>query len=861
MIDRKLTDVNDAIDYLKSQVSIEKIVGEVVDLKKSGSDMLKGSCCFHEERTPSLAVSPSKGLYHCYGCKAGGDAVTFYKQYYKMNTIESIYKIAENYGVSMSEYERDLTQEEKEKDLLYRAAADVQKRLASQVDEAMDYLQSRGITQETAEKYGIGYSGGIEEVQGALSPYPSTIIESLGIENPRMWDNSIVYPQYDSGRRVVAFKCRPIVDVEAGQAQRGPKWLGSASKSLLYSEENLYGFHLARRNLQDGSLIVVEGQHDVLSMHQHGILNVSGSDGTNFGAAKIAMLKEHGVREIVLLYDGDQAGREASARIAREFSKETEITIKIATLKSSDPDEVLRSGRMLDLRRSLYLAVYGGQYLVDQLVAGIDLSTTTGKIDLIKQTRTIVGSVSMIQRVFLIEYIGKLVAIDKHTIEDVYREETARTERSLLYNLDGERIVLGAMIRDVDFRAEVYDAMRETDFYLPKHQYLYSMMLELDDQSMPVSVDTLSTQANNHGYQQVLDRGYYIRVLYDTMGEYHNLLEDLTDKAARRNLIRQSEKFGEQLKDLRLRTVISLEEHLDQSQKAMEKSSNELIDGEVGAHQFMDTLHNRMENPNQIVGIQLGDRWRNTTSVLNGIQNKKLITVAANQSVGKTTLLCNWLNEICINQKLPWVHFSLEMPAEEVITKIVGLRSGVNTQKIERGNLTAEEYAAVQRAALDYYNSGLIVIDHAYTMESISNSIRKMIRMKKVVGTSIDYIQLMTVERSKFRQRYEELGDISGILKNDIAKGMGIPVIILSQLSKAATEAQVAKAEHGAGSYKVAQDSDVYITLKEKSDEEIDQYGLEMGNLTMNTDKNRSGQADVLQNLLFQREIQRMTEV
>ena len=120
----------------------------------------------------------------------------------------------------------------------------------------------------------------------------------------------------------------------------------------------------------------------------------------------------------------------------------------------------------------------------------------------------------------------------------------------------------------------------------------------------------------------------------------------------------------------------------------------------------------------------------------------------------------------------------------------------------------------------------------------------------------------MQKERSFNKQRYEELGDISGALKNDIAKKFNIPVVILSQLSRSAIKADIAKAEDGAGSYKIAQDSDIYITLKEKSLEEIQEGGgIENGNLVMNLDKNRGGQADVLTDIYFQKDIQRMVEI
>lgn len=418
------------------------------------------------------------------------------------------------------------------------------------------------------------------------------------------------------------------------------------------------------------------------------------------------------------------------------------------------------------------------------------------------------------------------------------------------------------MLRDEDFRADLLLEMKVDDWYVPKHGMLFGMIKEMEESGVPISIETVKATMNNKEYNQVFAEGAYIDEIFATVGDYRTIKDDLIDKAMRRKLIKQADELKRNAGNLKNRVVLVIEEHYDAVQKITDASDNDsAVDGQSGAIAFMNTLHERMKNPGKITGIDIGDGWSNVTRIINGIQKKKLITIAANQSVGKTTLLANWLNNIAITQRLPWAHFTLEMPNEEMVQKIIGIRAGVNTQKIERGNLTDEEYRRVQQAAIDYHEGGLILIDDVVTLEGIMNMTRKLIRTHGIVGISIDYIQLMMLERRHNLKKFEEEGQISGALKNDVAKALDIPVIILSQMSRRALDREIQKAEDGQGAYKIAQDSDIYMILQEKSKSEIEEYGLEHGNMRLNIDKNRGGQGDVLLDLHFMKDVQRMMEV
>jgi DNA primase len=874
-----IADIRTAADYVKQHVDIIAAIGSVVDLSRAGSDLYKGLCCFHEEGSPSLTVTPSKGLYHCFGCKASGDIISFYKQHYNLNAAEAIYEIAKDHGLDITQFERELTTEEKHRQVLHGVNIAVAKGMSSLLRQGSlqrglvrgyDYLMDRGIGEGIMESFNLGYSPDVSHLLGLLAAAGVSDADAtellLDTDHAAMWTDSIVYPLHDPMGKVIGFKNRPYWDGQTvdNKGVKLAKFLGTSSKTPLHDEGHIYGLHIARRHLERGRLVLVEGQHDVLSAHGVEIRNVAGTDGTALNKEKLQALESFGVRELVILYDGDKAGRESSLKIAKATAEwDTSIAVKIASMPDgSDPDELIRSQGRMALLRVIHESVYASQYLIDQLAESMPLINVTQRIDFIKQVQPIISKAPRYEQVFLISYAAEKIKVDGSVIEDMIRTEAARGARSVLYNLEGEKIVLGGMFRDEDFRIEMILEIRKDDWYLPKHSMAYDIIATMHEAQVPISIETIKATMNNKGYNQVFAEGSYIDELYATIGDYRTIKDDLVDKAMRRKLERQADLMKQSVGDLRNRVILTVEEHYDAVQKITDAADTSTeLRPQAGAKQFMDALLHRMTMPDQIVGIDLGPRFKSLTRLLGGVQGKTLITIAANQSVGKTTIVSNMIDEIAITQKQKWAHFTLEMPNEQMTRKIIGIRAGVDAQRIKLGNLTQEEYRLVQQATIEYHEGGLILIDDITTMEGIVNRTRKMIRQDGIVGISIDYIQLMRLERRGNMQKYQEEGEISGVLKNDIAKGMNVPVVILSQMSRRALDRDVQKAEDGQGAYKIAQDSDIYMILQEKSESEIEEWGIEKGNMTLNLDKNRDGQGDVLLDMLYTRDNQRMQEV
>ena len=866
---KKINNIKDTIQFLKDNIPIQQVVSEATEVIQSGPDSYKALCCFHGEKTPSLMMTPSKGLYHCFGCKASGDVVSFYKDYYHISTTEAIYKLANTYGLDLTPYERELTDEEREKEEYARVCKKLQENMTQNlldgVGSGLSRLEDREIFTDIIKEFGIGYTNQITDVLDGIDPKYTEILE---LDTPNMYIDALIYPLYDPYGTIVGFKTRPswggkLVD---RSGRKLPKFMGTSKKFPLFIDNELYGFHIARKHMENGELVIVEGQHDVLSLHQVGVRNVAGSDGSAINLVKLKQLKDFGVRTVIIMYDGDAAGEKGAIRVAEESIKNNlGMAIKIARLpKDKDPDELVREGRVLEVREAIEHAVYGSQYLIDNIINGHKLDDITDKLDCMKRISPLINGVSPIEHDFVLQYIADKLGSTKGLVDDTIRFYQDQNKDVLIYNIDGEKIVLGEMLRNPEFRIRALTDMKTKDFYLGKHQIIFDMIREMVEQVIEIQPDTIMTVINNKGYKQLLNNGNYIQDIMLNFGEAIPAMEDILDKSVRRAVIDQSKQLIASMTNLSTNTPVTIDEAITGIEKACGGvEANKPLRAEQGAEDFMARLHSNMKHAGEITGIKLGNNFNNLTELINGLCPKKLVTVAANQSVGKTTILCNWLNEICVNQKKPWVHFTLEMSKEEIVDKIIAMRAGVSTQQIARGNLTDEEYRRVQEETINYYNGGLIIIDDKTTLEQITSDIRNLIRSDKIVGASIDYIQLMQIEKSKHKARWEDLGECSGVLKNDVAKKLGIPVVILSQLNKSATKADIASAEDGSGSYKIAQDSDIYITLKRKTEEEIlDGGGIEaVGNITLNLDKNRGGQRAVLEDIFFEMNTQRMQEL
>jgi DNA primase len=318
----------ETISTILETARIEEVVGDFVVLKKNGSN-LKGLCPFHKEKTPSFLVSPAKGIYKCFGCAKGGNALQFIMDHEQLSYPEALRYLAKKYNI---EVEEDQTQvdaqneayQEKEKQFVIHAFA--QKTYTEYLWNTDDgksiaypYFKERGFNDETIHKFQLGYSPSNRRFFTEAALKEGFLFEdivksgiSIGQDVSRAFDrfaDRVMFPIHNPMGRIIGFGGRIMRnDKEVA------KYLNSPENPIYHKSNVLYGIYFAKKAIAiNNSCFLVEGYTDVISLHQCGIENVVASSGTSLTTEQIALIKRY-TQNITILYDGDAAGIKASLR-------------------------------------------------------------------------------------------------------------------------------------------------------------------------------------------------------------------------------------------------------------------------------------------------------------------------------------------------------------------------------------------------------------------------------------------------------------------------------------------------------------------------------------------------------------------
>lgn len=364
----------ETIDRIFSAARIEDVVGDYVSLKKRGANLI-GLCPFHDEKTGSFTVSPSKGIYKCFGCGKAGHAVGFVMEIEQCSYVEALRQLAKRYHIEIEE--RELTAEEKQKqddrESMFVVNEFANKWFHEQLWEtsegkavAMSYLRQRGLREDTIRKFQIGYSPekstlwSVAKGKGFIEKYLLNDSENppyigTGVcgksENGKLYDRfrgRIMFPFLSVSGKVVGFSGRLMV-----KNDRVGKYVNSPT-SLIYEKHNeLFGLYQAKQAIsKNNSCYLVEGQMDVIQLVQSGIENVVASGGTALTINQIRLIHRF-TENITLLYDGDKAGIKAALR-GIDMMLEEGLNVRIILLpEGEDPDSFAKSRNASDLQAFL----------------------------------------------------------------------------------------------------------------------------------------------------------------------------------------------------------------------------------------------------------------------------------------------------------------------------------------------------------------------------------------------------------------------------------------------------------------------------------------------------------------------------
>ena len=367
-----------SIEKLKNQIDIVNIIEQYIPVKKMGSSY-KCVCPFHDDKNPSMSINQNKQMYHCFACKAGGDAVKFVMDYEKLTYPEAIEKIAQISNFSL-EYTNDKVPTQKEnKHILEKVNAFYRSEFYKN-EAAVRYIKSRGINDAMIEKFELGWAGDSKSTIRLLQNEniePKEAVE-VGIvkQNEKgiyaSFIERITFPIYSHTTRLVGFGGRTISDHPA-------KYVNSPQSVVFDKSKLLYGYHLAKQSIfEKKQIIITEGYLDVIMLHYAGFTNAVAVLGTALTTSHLPLLKR-GEISVVLCFDGDGAGINAAIKSSRLLSQ-NEIDGSVVIIKGgADPADMVFAGRSEELKEMFDSGTELGEFYIEQIVKKYDMSRPVQK--------------------------------------------------------------------------------------------------------------------------------------------------------------------------------------------------------------------------------------------------------------------------------------------------------------------------------------------------------------------------------------------------------------------------------------------------------------------------------------------------
>jgi len=397
----------DSIERLRDAVDMVDLVGARTDLRRVGSRWV-GLCPFHEERTPSFSVNAEQGLYHCFGCGEGGDAISFVRETEQLDFAEAVELLGERYNVELKREQEDPEEEQRRRrrerllSLLERTTAFYEKYLwdADEAAPAREYLGSRGLSEEVLREFRVGWSPkGWDKLVAGAARDGFTLDELLGAglaQRKRSGDGAvdrfrerIMFPLADSRGRVLGFGARAMSD------EQGAKYINTSESDVYHKGRQLFGIDKARSvAAKSGRVVVVEGYTDVLALHQARVTETVAIMGTALTEHQLAELARAAGAEgtIFLALDADRAGQQAMLRAAK-IADDRDVELRVVQLpEGTDPAELVAEGGAEAVISRLDGALSVLEFTVRRVLAEGKLGTPEGRDRALGQARELIAA-------------------------------------------------------------------------------------------------------------------------------------------------------------------------------------------------------------------------------------------------------------------------------------------------------------------------------------------------------------------------------------------------------------------------------------------------------------------------------------
>lgn len=521
------------INQIRERVNILDVVSDFVPLKKVGGNY-KGLCPFHSEKTASFTVNEEKQIFHCFGCGAGGNAITFLMKASGMSFPDAVEELAKKAGVTIpKQTDKAAAAKNDRTESLYRineTAASFYHKLLSESDKARNYLEKRGLSKDTITDYKVGFGGeGWDSLVRLLSQkgVSLTLAEELGLVIPKKsggyydrFRERIIFPIIDTYGRVIGFGGRSIDGSE-------PKYLNSPESVLFKKSDSLYGLIVARRWIkEEDQALIVEGYMDLLSLHQAGIKNSVATLGTALTPGHLRLIKRF-TSNIVTVFDADEAGIKATLRALELFIPEGLAGKVLSMPDGHDPDTFVKEVGSDRFKKEVRAAKPLLEFLINYSLKGKS-SDLQGKLKAMDKVLPYIGMVSSrIEQSHYLKILSELTGIKEELVRDEFRKRADGTGRRVDVRLQkmtvqpetsrAEKNIVQLALKYPELRGMILDCNVLSDF---QDDNLRSFVNKIID--MPPGSDPLGH------FESEEEKGVYLKLAME-MQEFIDPAKELED--------------------------------------------------------------------------------------------------------------------------------------------------------------------------------------------------------------------------------------------------------------------------------------------------------------------------------------------
>ena len=400
------------VNYVRDHSPIDEVVGDYVQLKNAGGGQKKGLCPFHDEKSPSFHVTPSKGFYHCFGCQVGGDVIAFIMKLEHLTFMETVERLADRIGYTLR-YESSGSSSgpviNRSRLVAANNAAAIFYQEQIQLPAAQhgrDFLTKRGFDRDAAKSFNVGYApdewdGLYKHLKGQGFSDEELTLAGLIKEGSKgqidRYRNRLIWPVKDISGDVVGFGARKLASDEVDQ---GPKYLNSPETPIYKKNQILYGLDISKKEIaKSRQVVIVEGYTDVMAAHLAGVTSAVATCGTAFGDEHIRIIRRllmdaDAFRgEVIFTFDGDAAGQKAALRAFEDDQKFVAQTFVAVEPNGMDPCELRQAHGDDAVRNLIARRVPLFEFAIKSVIASYDVKAAEGRVNALNQVAPLIGKI------------------------------------------------------------------------------------------------------------------------------------------------------------------------------------------------------------------------------------------------------------------------------------------------------------------------------------------------------------------------------------------------------------------------------------------------------------------------------------